>query len=53
MRKEFRSLDLKAVQQDLHALDDRLAGLVAGGLRTLWAVVYPHGVAQRGDLPYR
>ena len=31
--------------------DDRFAGLVAGGLRTLWSAVHPHGVAQRRNLP--
>ncbi len=43
--EEFKSLDLNAVIKDLHALDDDFAGLVAGGLRPLWAVVHPHGVA--------
>ncbi len=33
--------------------DDRLAGLVAGGLRPLRALVHPHGVAQRRHLPHR
>ena len=33
--------------------DDRLAGLVAGGLRPLRAAVHPHGVAQRRHLPHR
>ena len=33
--------------------DDRLAGLVAGGLRPLRPVVHSHGVAQRRHVPHR
>ena len=33
--------------------DDRLAGLVAGGLRPLRSALHPHDVARRGHLPYR
>ena len=33
--------------------DDRLAGLVAGGLRPLRALVHSHGMAQRRDVPHR
>src|SRR5579862_159137 len=33
--------------------DDGLARVVAGGLRTLWAAVHPHGVAQRRHLSHR
>ena len=51
--KEFKSLDLNAVIKDLHALDDRLAGLVAGRLWPLRAAVHPHGVAQRRHVPHR
>ncbi len=43
--KEFESLDLDAVIKDLRALDDGLAGVVAGRLRSLWRAVHPHGVA--------
>ena len=43
--EEFKSLDLDAVIKDLHALMTDLAGLVARGLRPLWAVLHPHGVA--------
>ena len=50
--EEFKSLDLAAVKKDLHGADDRLAGLVAGGLRPLRAVVHPHGLAQRRHLPH-
>ena len=32
----FKTLDLDAVIKDLHCPDDRIAGLVAGGLRPLW-----------------
>ena len=28
--EEFKSLDLKAVKKDLHKIDDRLPGMVAG-----------------------
>ncbi len=31
---------------------DGFTGLVAGGLRPLWAVVHPHGVAQRRHVPH-
>ena len=34
-------------------LDDGLAGLVAGRLRPLRAVLHPHGLAQRRHLPHR
>ncbi len=51
--EEFKSLDLDAVIKDLHAVDDRLAGLVAGRLRPLRAAVHPHGLAQRRHLPHR
>ena len=43
--KEFKSLDLAARKEGSCGADDRLAGLVAGGLRPLWAVVYSHGLA--------
>ena len=33
--KEFKSLDLDAVIKDLHAVDDDVAGLVAGRFRAL------------------
>ena len=33
--------------------DDRLAGLVAGGLRPLRSSVHPYGMAQRRHLPHR
>ena len=51
--KEFKSLDLNAVIKDLHALDDRLSGLVAGRFWPLWRAVHSHGVAQRRHLPHR
>ena len=51
--KEFKSLDLAAVKKDLRGTDDRLAGLVAGGLRALRAFVHPHGLAQRRHLSHR
>src|SRR5262249_2039233 len=36
-----------------HRVDDRLAGLVARGLRPLRAVVHPHGMARRRYVPHR
>ena len=51
--KEFKSLDLAAVKKDLAGADDRLAGLVAGGLRPLRALVHSHGMAQRRHVPRR
>ncbi len=32
--------------------DDRLAELVASGLRPLWPVLHPHGMAQRRHVPH-
>ena len=49
--REFETLDLNAVISDLKALMTELAGLVAGGLRPLWAALHPHGVAQRRHVP--
>ena len=43
--EEFKSLDLDAVIKDLACLDDDVAGLVARGLRPLWAALHPYGVA--------
>ena len=43
--EEFKTLDLDAVIKDLHALMTTSQELVARGLRPLWAVVHPHGVA--------
>ncbi len=33
--------------------DDRLAGMVAGGLRPLWTILHPHGMACGGHIPNR
>ena len=43
--EEFKSLDLDAVIKDLHALMTTSQALVARGLRPLWAVLHPYGVA--------
>ncbi len=51
--EEFKSLDLAAVKKDLRQTDDRLAGLVAGGLRSLRASFHSHGVAQCRHVPHR
>ena len=50
--EEFKKLDLAAVKKDLYAADDRLPGVVAGGLGPLRSAVHPHGLAQRGHLPH-
>ena len=39
--------------QGPHCPDDGLAGLVAGGLRPLRAVLRPHDLARRGYVPHR
>ena len=44
---------LQGVEEGLGQADDRLAGLVAGGLRPLRTVVHPHGLALRRDLSRR
>ena len=41
------------MKKDLARADDRLAGLVAGGLRSLRRLVHSHGVAQRRHVPHR
>ena len=46
--KEFKTLDLDAVIKGPPCPDDRLAGVVAGGLRPLWAILHPHGMARAG-----
>ena len=50
--KEFESLDLSAVINDLKALMTDFAGMVAGRLRPLRAAVHPDGVAQRRHLSH-
>jgi len=48
--EEFKTLDLKAVKNDLYQL---MTNAQEGGLRPLWTLVSPDGVAQRVDLPHR
>ena len=43
--REFKSLDLNAVISDLQALDDQLAGLVAGRLGPLRRALHSDGLA--------
>ncbi len=50
---EFRSLDLAAVKKRSADADDRLTGLVAGGLCSLRTFVRSHGMAQRRHVPHR
>ena len=50
---EFKSLDLQGREERPSRADDRLAGLVAGGLRALRAFVHPHGMAQRRHVSHR
>ncbi len=49
---EFKTLDLDAVDQGPPRPDDRLAELVARGLRPLRPVLHPHGMAQRRHVPH-
>ena len=51
--KEFKTLDLAAVEEGSVDADDRFAGVVAGGFRPLRSFVYSNGVAQRRHLPHR
>ena len=51
--EEFKSLDLRCSEKRSCGADDRLAGLVACGLRPLRPAVYSHGLAQRRHLSYR
>jgi hypothetical protein len=46
----FKSLDFAAVKRDLTRIDDRLAGLVARRLRSLWPALRPHGLALRARI---
>ena len=50
--EEFKSLDLDAREEGHRGGDDEVAGLVAGGLRSLRSSAHPHGVAQCGHLPH-
>jgi len=43
--EEFEKLDLPGPEEGPHRPDDRFAGMVAGRLRPLRAVLHPHGVA--------
>ncbi len=51
--EEFKKLDLRGREERPLRADDRLAGLVAGRLRSLRAALHPDGVAQRRHLPHR
>ena len=50
--EEFKSLDYNGSEKGSCGVDDRLAGLVACGLRPLRSVIYSHGVAQRRNLSH-
>ncbi len=50
--EEFKTLDLNAVIQDLHALMTDSQEWWPG-LWPLWAALHSHGVAQRGHVPHR
>ena len=53
LRTRVRVARLCRAQARPERADDRLAGVVAGGLRSLRAAVHPHGVAQRRHLSHR
>ena len=50
---EFNSLDFDALKRDVDALMTAIAGLVAGRLRPLRAVLHPDDVARRRHVPHR
>ena len=47
----FKSLDFAGSEKRPSRPDDRLTGLVAGRLRSLWSFVHSHGMAQCRYLP--
>ena len=51
--EEFKNLDVEALKKDLFEGDDDVAGLVAGRLRPLRAVLHPDGVARGRHVPHR
>ena len=53
LRRGVQEPRLRGPEEGPARADDRLAGLVAGGLRSLRAAVHPHGLAQRRHLPHR
>ena len=51
--KRIQEPRLRGAEEGSRGAHDRLAGLVAGGLRPLRPAVHPHGVAQRRHLSHR
>ena len=52
LREGIQEPRLQGAEEGPGQADDRLAGLVAGGLRPLRAAVHPHGLARRRNLPH-
>ena len=50
--KEFQKPRPQGREKRSRGADDQLTGLVAGGLRPLWAALHSNGVAQRRHIPY-
>ena len=53
LRQGVQEPRLRGPEEGPRGAHDRFAGLVAGGLRPLRALVHPHGLAQRRHLPHR
>ena len=53
LRRGVQEAGLPGPEEGPDRPDDRLAGLVAGGLRSLRRPHDPHGLARRGHLPHR
>ncbi len=52
LREGVQEPRLQGAEEGPGQADDRLAGLVAGGLRPLRPVLHPHGLARRRHLPH-
>src|ERR1700753_4218897 len=52
LRRRIQESRSRGCEEGSAGGDDRLAVLVAGGLRSLRAVFYPYGMAQRGHVPH-
>src|SRR5215475_8437343 len=50
LRPRVREPRLEGAEEGPDGADDPIAGLVAGGLRSLRALLHPHGLAQRRHL---
>ena len=52
LREGIQEPRLQGAEEGPGQADDRLAGLVAGGLRPLRAAIHPHDLARRRNLPH-